>query len=76
MQDLLVLQGLDQALEEKKPDEVKEANWKTIRKKATSTICSSLAPEIKCDVLKEIYPKKLWEELEKSYASKSLTNRL
>ena len=76
VQDFLVLQGLDQALEEKKPDEIKEANWQTIFKKAVSTIRSSLAPEIKYDVLKETNPKKLWEKLEKSYASKSLTNRL
>ena len=76
IQDLLVQQGLDQALEDEKPDSMSEREWSKIQRKAVSTIRLALAPEIKFSVLKESTPKSLWEKLESIYASKSLTNRL
>ncbi len=76
IQDLLVQQGLDQALEEEKPVSMSEREWSRLQKKAVSTNRLALAPEIKFGVLKETTPKALWEKLESIYASKSLTNRL
>lgn len=76
IQDLLVQQGLDQALEEEKPATMNASEWSKIQRKAVSTIRLALAPEIKYNVLKETTPKALWEKLESIYASKSLTNRL
>nr|KYP53542.1 Retrovirus-related Pol polyprotein from transposon TNT 1-94 [Cajanus cajan] len=76
VQDILVQQGLDQALEDEKPSNINEREWSQIQKKAVSTIRLALTPEIKCNVLKETTPKALWEKLESIYASKSLTNRL
>ncbi|XP_022722211.1 LRR receptor-like serine/threonine-protein kinase ERL1 [Durio zibethinus] len=44
-EDLLVQQGLDQALENSKPEGMSDANWNRIQKKAVSTIRLALAPE-------------------------------
>lgn len=76
IQDYLVQQGLDLALQDEKPSEMKESDWSTIQKKAVSTIRLALAPQIKVTVLKETSPKKLWDTLESKFASKTLTNRL
>ncbi|VFQ59821.1 unnamed protein product [Cuscuta campestris] len=76
IQDLLVQQGLDQALEEEKPTSMSEREWSKIQRRAINTIRLALAPEIKFSVLKETTPKALWDKLESIYASKSLTNRL
>ncbi|VFQ68704.1 unnamed protein product [Cuscuta campestris] len=76
IQDYLVQQGLDLALQDEKPSDIKESEWSTIQKKAVSTIRLALSPQIKVTVLKETSPKKLWETLESKFASKTLTNRL
>ncbi|VFQ59936.1 unnamed protein product [Cuscuta campestris] len=76
IQDYLVQQGLDLALQDEKPSDMKESEWSTIQKKAVSTIRLALSPQIKVTVLKETSPKKLWETLESKFASKTLTNRL
>ncbi|VFQ79046.1 unnamed protein product [Cuscuta campestris] len=76
IQDYLVQQGLDLALQDEKPSDMKESEWSTILKKAASTIRLALSPQIKVTVLKETSPKKLWETLESKFASKTLTNRL
>nr|KYP36341.1 Retrovirus-related Pol polyprotein from transposon TNT 1-94 [Cajanus cajan]KYP52429.1 Retrovirus-related Pol polyprotein from transposon TNT 1-94 [Cajanus cajan] len=76
IQDYLVQQGLDCALEEEKPCEMKDSEWSTIQKKAVSTIRLALAPQIKVTVLKETSPRKLWNLLEGKFASTTLTNRL
>ncbi|GKB01529.1 hypothetical protein Tco_0829573 [Tanacetum coccineum] len=57
IEDVLVQQGIDEALEEKQPAEMKDDVWKTMQKKASSTIRLTLAPEIKYSVLKEKTPK-------------------
>ncbi|GJR10278.1 hypothetical protein Tco_0792930 [Tanacetum coccineum] len=76
IEDVLVQQGIDEALEEKQPAEMKDDIWKTMQKKALSTIRLALAPEIKYSVLKEKTPKDIWDKLTNIYASKSLTHRL
>ena len=76
IQDFLVQQGLDSALLDEKPIEMKESEWSTMQKKAVSTIRLALAPQIKITVVKETSPKKLWDILESKYASMTLTNRL
>ncbi|VFQ74456.1 unnamed protein product [Cuscuta campestris] len=76
IQDYLVQQGLDLALQDEKPSDMKESEWSTIQKKTVSTIRLALSPQIKVTVLKETSPKKLWEMLESKFASKTLTNRL
>ncbi|XP_031266256.1 uncharacterized protein LOC116124670 [Pistacia vera] len=76
IQDLLVQQGLDQALEESKPEKMSDKEWNRIQRRAVSTIRLALAPETKYIMLIESTPKGLWEKLEGIYASKSLTNRL
>jgi len=76
IQDLLVQQGLDQALEDERPVSINETEWTKIQRRVVSTIRLVLAHEIKHNVLKETTPKALWEKLENTYASKSLTNRL
>lgn len=76
IQDLLVSQGLDLALEDEKPTTVDATAWSRMQKKAVSTIRLALDPQIKYNVLNETTPKDLWKKLEDIYASKSLTNRL
>ncbi|VFQ68150.1 unnamed protein product [Cuscuta campestris] len=76
IQDYLVQQGLELALQDEKPSDMKESEWSTIQKKAVSTIRLALSPQIKVTMLKETSPKKLWETLESKFASKRLTNRL
>ncbi|GKV30872.1 hypothetical protein SLEP1_g39644 [Rubroshorea leprosula] len=43
VKDVLTCQGLDAALEETKPAEMKDSDWSTIQKKATSRIWLALA---------------------------------
>eukprot|EP00256_Glycine_max_P054944 XP_014621938.1 yippee family putative zinc-binding protein isoform X1 [Glycine max] len=76
IQDLLVPQGLDQALEDERPASINETEWTKSQRRAVNTIRLALSPEIKHNVLKETTPKALWEKLENIYVSKSLTNRL
>nr|GEW49223.1 retrovirus-related Pol polyprotein from transposon TNT 1-94 [Tanacetum cinerariifolium] len=76
VEDVLVQQGIDEALEEKQQNEMKDDVWKTMHKKVSSTIRLALAPEIKYSVLKEKTPKDIWDKLTIIYASKSLTRRL
>nr|GEV19280.1 retrovirus-related Pol polyprotein from transposon TNT 1-94 [Tanacetum cinerariifolium] len=68
--------GIDEVLEEKQPAGMKDDVWKTMQKKASSTIRLALAPEIKYSVLKVKTPKDIWDKLTNIYASKSLTHRL
>nr|GEY39799.1 retrovirus-related Pol polyprotein from transposon TNT 1-94 [Tanacetum cinerariifolium] len=76
IEDILVQQGTDEALEEKQPAGMKDDVWKTMQKKASSTIRLALALEIKYNILKEKTPKDIWDKLTKIYASNSLTHRL
>ncbi|KAL5146083.1 Retrovirus-related Pol polyprotein from transposon TNT 1-94 [Glycine soja] len=59
IQDLLVQQGLDQALEDERPTSINETEWTKIQRKVVSTIRLALAPEIKHNVLKETTSKTL-----------------
>ncbi|GJV45128.1 hypothetical protein Tco_1429664 [Tanacetum coccineum] len=74
--EVLRILSIDEALEEKQPAVMKDDVWKTMQKKASSTIRLALAPEIKYSVLKEKTPKDIWDKLTNIYASKSLTHRL
>ncbi|GJS27246.1 hypothetical protein Tco_0487866 [Tanacetum coccineum] len=74
IEDVLVQQGIDEALEENQPKEMKDNVWKTMQKKASSTIRLALVPEIKYSVLKEIR-KDILDKLTNIYASKALKHR-
>jgi len=74
IQDVLVSQGLDLALEDEKPPTVDANAWGRMQNKAVSIIRLALAPEIKYNMLKETTPKALWTKLKSIYASKLLTN--
>jgi len=76
IQDVLVSQGLDLALEDEKPPTVDAKAWGRMQKKVVSIIQLALAPKIKYNMLKETTPTTQWTKLESIYASKSLTNRL
>ncbi|OMO50323.1 hypothetical protein CCACVL1_30507 [Corchorus capsularis] len=74
--DLLVQQGLRDALEADKPSAMDDNSWKDIQRKVVSTIRLSLATEIKYDVLDVKTPKEFMDKLESIYMSKSITNML
>ena len=57
--DLLVQQGLDQALEDERATSINETEWTKIQRRVVSKIRLALAPEIKHNVLKETTPKAL-----------------
>lgn len=73
--DVLVQQGLIDALEGTKPESTTAEDWKVMERKAVSTIRLCLSDEVKYSVIKENSPKKLWKSLEELYMAKSLTNR-
>jgi hypothetical protein len=76
VEDILVQQGLYKALQGKRPEGMKDADWEELEAKTVSTIRLALAPEVKYSVLNEKSASKLWKTLEDLYMSKSLTNRL
>jgi len=76
IQELLVQQGLDQALEDERAISINETEWTKIQRMAVSMIRLALALGIKHNMLKEKTSKALWEKLENIYASKLLTNHL
>ena len=55
---------------------MKDSEWKSIQRKATSTIKLALAPTIKYTVLNETTPMEMWKKLEEIYTQKSSTNCL
>ena len=76
VEDLLVQQGIDDALERTKPTSMYEVKWAAMRKKAVCIIRLAIAPEIKYNNIKETDPDVLLEKLQALNASKSLTNKL
>ena len=76
VEDLLVQQGIEDALEKSKPTTMDEGKRVTMAKKAVSTIRLAIAPKIKYNYLMETDPDVLLEKLQKVYASKSLTKKL
>ena len=76
VEDLLVQQEIDDALERTRTTSVEEGKWVAMRKKAVSTIRLAITPEIKYNYLKETDHGVLLEKLPVVYASKSLTNTL
>ncbi|GKV26542.1 hypothetical protein SLEP1_g35826 [Rubroshorea leprosula] len=76
VKDILICQGLNAALEETKPADMKESDCSTIQKKAASQIWLALAPEVKYNILSKTTSIGMWRKLEEIYVSKSLTNQL
>ena len=74
--DALFQQGLDIAIEEEKPDEIDEKEWKTINRLACGTIRSCLSREQKYGFSKETSVRKLWKGLEEKFLKKSSQNKL
>ncbi|KAL4271878.1 hypothetical protein GQ457_13G029750 [Hibiscus cannabinus] len=74
--DALFQQGLDIAIEEKKPADMVEKDWKTINRMACSTIRSCLSREQKYGYKNETSARKLWKALEENFLKKSSQNRL
>ena len=74
--DALFQQGLDIAIEEEKPDNVDEKEWKTINRLACGTIRSCLSREQKYAFSKETSANKLWKALEENFLKKSSQNKL
>ena len=61
--DALFQQGLDIAIEEKKPDDVEEKDWRTVNRLACGTIRSCLSREQKYAFSKEISASNFWKAL-------------
>ena len=76
VQDALFQQGLDIAIEEEKPEDVDEKEWKKINRMACGTIRSCLSREQKYAFSKETSASKLWKALEEKFLKKSSQNKL
>ena len=74
--DALFQQGLDIAIEGKKPDNVGEEDWKTLNRLACGTIRSCLSREQKYAFCKETSASKLMTALEEKFLKKSSQNKL
>ena len=72
--DSLFQQGLDIAIEEKKPDDIEEKEWSTINRLACGTIRSCLSKEQKYAFKNETSAWKLWKALEGKFLKKSGQN--
>ena len=74
--DFLFQQGLDIAIEEEKPEEVKDKDWSIINRLACGTIRSCLSREQKYALKNETSAYKLWKTLEDKFMKKSSQNKL
>ncbi|KAG8502566.1 hypothetical protein CXB51_001088 [Gossypium anomalum] len=74
--DALFQQGLDIAIDEKKPDDVQEKDWKAINQLAYGTIRSCLSREQRYAFSKETSANKLWVALEEKFLKKNSQNKL
>ncbi|KAL4291216.1 hypothetical protein GQ457_14G001800 [Hibiscus cannabinus] len=74
--DALFQQGLDIAIEEEKPADMIENDWRTINRMACTTIRSCLSKEQKYGYKNETSTSKLWKALEEKFLKKSTQNRL
>lgn len=74
--DSLFQQGLDIAIEEKKPEEIENKDWSVINRLACGTIRSCLSREQKYAFKNETSAHKLWRALEDKFLKKSGQNKL
>ena len=74
--DALFQQGLDIAIDEEKPDDVQEKDWKAINRLACGTIRSCLSREQRYAFSKETSANKLWVALEEKFLKKNSQNKL
>ena len=75
VEDLLVQQGLDLALEERS-DGITDKQWISMEKKACAAIRGCLADSALYSVLEEKTPKGLWMKLHTLYMGKNMCNKL
>ena len=61
---------------EKKPNDMKDLEWRKLEVQAVSTIWLCLVDEVVYHILDEVSPTAVWSKLEERYMSKLLTNQL
>ncbi|KAK8914556.1 hypothetical protein KSP39_PZI024197 [Platanthera zijinensis] len=78
VKDMLVQQGLIRVLRgrDKLTTTVKDAEWKDLDEKATSTIRMCVADQVLFNIGTKETAVELWEKLERLYLAKSVTTRL
>jgi hypothetical protein len=74
--DALFQQGIDIAIEEKKPEDIGDKDWSTMNRLACGTIRSCLSREQKYAFKNETSAHKLWKALEDKFLKKSGQNKL
>ncbi|KAL4341388.1 hypothetical protein GQ457_08G037140 [Hibiscus cannabinus] len=72
--DALFQQGLEISIEEEKPADMAEKDWRTINRRACSMIRSCLSKEQKYGYKNETSASKLWKALEEKFLKKSSQN--
>ncbi|XP_071909556.1 uncharacterized protein [Coffea arabica] len=78
MEAILVQDGVDLAIQgiEEKPEDVTDANFAEMDKKARSSIILNLSDEVLREVATEISAKAMWDKLKALYMKKTVENRL
>ena len=78
MEAILVQDGVDLAIQgiEKKPEDVKDADFADMDKKARSSIILNLSDEVLREVATETSAKAMWDKLKALYMKKTVENRL
>ena len=76
VKDLLVQQGMVNALYGTKPEGMVDIDWKELEVKAVASIQLCLGDDVMYHVMDEESPAAVWLKLESWYMSKSLTNKL
>ena len=76
MKDYQTSKGLEQALEDSPPTNLKQEDWDVKRKKVCSIIRLHMSNEIQMEVLNLTYADEIWSYLEKRYLDKSSSSRM
>ena len=76
MEDILYQKDLYLPIDGKKPDEIKQADWDVLDRKALGTVRLSLAPSVASNIAKEKTTTDLFKALEKMYEKPSAVNKV
>jgi len=76
MEDILYQKDLYLPIDGKKPDEMKQADWDVLDRKALGTVRLSLAPSVASNIAKEKTTTDLFKALEKMYEKPSAVNKV
>ncbi|KAM1650570.1 hypothetical protein ACFXTN_003259 [Malus domestica] len=76
MKNILIQKDLDDALNGEKPENMTEATWTKVLKKAKSSIEIHLTRSVRSHITEKMTAQEAWEKLENDYMGKTMSNKL